>query len=81
VKLKSNLDLYTAETDLKEFPLLDFYPEVGQHKLRMVCVGQNPQSTGCWLGFDSLRLRERRPRVAEYGWDKDKDWREEQILY
>jgi len=81
VKLGGSLDLYTADTDVKEFPLLDFYPEEGKHTLKLACVGQNPLSKGCWLGFDSLRLRERRPRVEQYGWDKDKDWREEKTLY
>jgi hypothetical protein len=47
----------------------------------MVCVGKRDASTGYWLGLDSLRLRERRPRVERYGWDKDADWRKEPILY
>jgi len=33
-------------------------------------------------GLDGLmRLRERRPRVERYGWDKDHDWRNKPILY
>jgi len=32
-------------------------------------------------GKYTLRLLERRPRVAEYGHDRDKDWRENPILY
>jgi len=81
VRLGASLDLYSAQTDAKEFPILDFWPDAGSHTLRMVCVGKNPLSEGFWLGFDSLRLRERRPRVAEYGFDRDRDWREDPVLY
>ena len=81
VVLREGLDLYTPETGIREVPLLDFYPERGTHVVRLVCSGRNPLSTGCWLGLDSLRLRERRPRVAQYGWDRDRDWRSEQVLY
>ncbi len=81
VKLREDLDLYTPETDVREFPLLDFWPAAGPHVLRLECTGKSPASTKHWLGLDSLRLRERRPRVEEYGWDRDKDWRTERILY
>jgi hypothetical protein len=47
----------------------------------MVCVGKRDASAGHWLGFDSLRLRERRPRVERYAHDKDADWRKKPILY
>ena len=80
VKIR-RLDLYTPEIEVSEFPLLDFWPKAGPHKLRMVCVGKRDVSTGHWLGFDSLRLRERRPRVEQYGWDKDKDWRKKPVCY
>ena len=80
VKLR-RLDLYSPTIEVREFPLLDFWPKAGRHVLRLVCVGKRDASTGHWLGFDSLRLRERRPRVARYGWDKDKDWRKARILY
>ena len=81
IVLRKDLDLYAPTTAVNDVPLLDFYPEPGTHTVRLVCQGRNPLSTGCWLGLDSLRLRERRPRVAQYGWDKDKDWRTERILY
>lgn len=80
VKLR-RLDLYSPTTRVQEFPLLDFWPQKGQHMLRLVCVGKRDASTGHWLGVDSLRLRERRPRVNRYGWDRDKDWRKKRILY
>jgi hypothetical protein len=81
VKVGGSLDLYTPDIEVREFPLLDFWPEQGPHKLKLVCVGMNPLSKGHWLGFDSLRLRERRPRVLQYGWDKDADWRKDRPLY
>jgi hypothetical protein len=75
------LDFYNAETDNWEYHLLDFWPDPGEHTLRLECVGRNPASTGHWLGIESVRLRERRPRVTEWAHDKDKDWREKPILY
>jgi hypothetical protein len=81
VKLGARLDLYSPDIQVREFPLLDFWPDAGPHKLRMVCAGKRDASTGHWLGFDSLRLRERRPRVERYGHDKDADWRKKPILY
>jgi hypothetical protein len=81
VKLGARLDLYSPDIQVREFPLLDFWPDAGPHKLRIVCVGKRDASAGHWLGFDSLRLRERRPRVERYGHDKDADWRKKPILY
>ena len=81
VKLGGVMDLYSEEIATGEYHLLDFWPESGKYKLRLECVGKNPGSTGYYLGIESVRLRERRPRVTEYGHDKDKDWREKPILY
>ena len=69
------MDFYAAELTQKEFPLLDFWPEAGKHTLRLQCVGRHKMSDGISLGVESVRLRERRPRVEKYGHDKDKDWR------
>ena len=63
------------------FPLLDFWPEPGRHVLRLECVGKSGRSMGFACGVASVRLLERRPRVAEYGHDKDKDWRKDPVLY
>ena len=30
---------------------------------------------------ESVNLRERRPRVTEYGWDKDKDWKKTPAVF
>lgn len=81
VPLQAPLDFYDPETTEHEFHLLDFWPEPGDYTLRLECVGRNPASSGWYLGLESLRLRERRPRVEEYGFDRDKDWRKERTLY
>ncbi len=81
VKLGGIMDLYSEEIASREYHLLDFWPEPGKYVLRLECVGKNPQSTGYYLGIESVRLRQRRPRVKEYGHDKDKDWRKKPILY
>ena len=81
VKLGGVMDLYSEEIASREYHLLDFWPEPGKYALRLECVGKNPQSTGYYLGIESVRLRQRRPRVKEYGHDKDKDWRKKPILY
>jgi hypothetical protein len=44
-------------------------------------AGKNPRSGGFVMGLESVRLLERRPRVDEYGHDKDKDWRKKPVLY
>jgi len=81
VKLGGPLDFYSPEIAAKEFHLLDFWPAPGKYVLRLEAVGQNPQSQGCFLGLESIRLRERRPRVQSYGHDKNKDWRSNPVLY
>jgi hypothetical protein len=80
-KLGDVIDLFSAKVASEEFHLLDFWPEEGNHTLRLECVGKNVQSEGYYCGIESLRLRERRPRVIEMGHDKDKDWKKEPKLY
>jgi len=81
VKLGGPTDLYHAEVANEEKHLLDFWPEPGEYTLRLECVGKHPLSQGHYLGIESVRLRERRPRVAEYGHDRQKDWRQNPTLY
>jgi hypothetical protein len=81
IKLGGVMDLYSEDINSREYHLLDFWPEPGEYTLRLECVGKNPKSTGYYLGIESVRIRQRRPRVAEYGHDADKDWRDEPILY
>ena len=81
VAIERPIDLYHREPGRREFHLLDFWPDPGTYTLRLECVGKNAQSGGFALGLESVRLRERRPRVAAYGHDKAKDWRKNPILY
>ena len=81
VKLGRLIDFHSAKVANEEVHLLDFWPEPGAYTLRLECVGKNPISQGYYAGIESVRLRERRPRVAEMGHDKDKDWRKEPKLY
>ncbi len=81
VKLGAPFDLYSAKLATEEVHLLDFWPEPGTYRLRLVCTGKNQQSSGYYCGLESVRLRERRPRVAQYGHERDKDWRKEPKLY
>jgi hypothetical protein len=81
VKLRGPLDLFSPKIVSEEVHLLDFWPEPGSYTLRLECVGKNAQSEGYYLGIESVRLRERRPRVLQFGHDKDKDWRKKPTLY
>jgi len=81
VKVGKPIDLYSAETGVKEFPVLDFWPDPGKHTVRLQLTGKSAQASGDYLGVVSLLLRERRPRVREYGYDKDKDWKKNPVLY
>src|SRR5581483_5585496 len=81
VRIGDEMVFYSADVKNAEFHLLDFWPEPGQHTLRLECIGRNALSAGYYCGIESVRLRERRPRVAAYGFDKDKDWKKSPILY
>lgn len=81
VKLQGPVDLYSAKLANEEVHLLDFWPDPGRYTLRLDCVGRNPASQGFFAGIESVRLRERRPKVSTLAHDKDKDWRKEPKLY
>ncbi len=81
IKLGDPIDFYTADIKNMEFPLMDFWPEPGTYTLRLECVGKNAASQGHYLGLESVRLRERRPRVAEFGFDKNLDWKKNPVIY
>ncbi len=81
VKLGEPLDFYSQNIENKEFHLLDFWPEVGSHKLKLECVGKSDISRGNLLGIESVRLRMRRPRVEQFQFDKNKDWKISPKLY
>jgi hypothetical protein len=80
-KLAMPIDLYSKDIENQEVHLLDFWPEPGDYRLRLECVGKSPLSTGYFLGIESVRLRQRRPRVEQMGHDKNKDWRTNPTLY
>jgi len=81
VKLGEPFDCYSAKIVNEEVHLLDFWPEPGRHVVRLECTGKNPLSSGWYCGLESVRLRERRPRVEAMGHDRDKDWRKSPTLY
>ena len=81
VRLGGVMDLYSEDVATREYHLLDFWPDPGKYTLRLECVGKNVKSDGYYLGIESVRLRQRRPRVQEYGHDAAKDWRKQPILY
>ncbi len=81
VKLGDVMDLFNATIVNEEVHLLNFWPEPGTYKLRLVCVGKNAQSQGYNCGIESVRLRERRPRVAEMAHDQANDWKKDPKLY
>jgi len=81
VRIGGPIDFYADSRSGSVFPLLDFWPEPGPHVLRLACVGKSPRSSGYACGLESVRLLERRPRVAEYGHDRDKDWKKDPLLY
>lgn len=67
------INLYSPETAVKEHRLKNLWVKPGKHLLRLDCVGKDPRSSQHWLGFDSLRLRQRREIVSKYAHDKDKE--------
>jgi hypothetical protein len=86
VKIGKAIDLYQPAPPYQKEPvvddinLMDFWPEPGKYTLRLECVGRNHLSSGTAIGVNSVRLRERRPRVTEAGYLKDYDWRAQPIL-
>jgi hypothetical protein len=81
VKLGGEIDLYNAKVINEEVHLVDFWPETGAYTLRLECTGKSGQSEGYYCGIESVRLRERRPRVTEMAHEKDKDWKTKPQLY
>ena len=81
VKIGGPMDLYSADTASREFHLMDFWPDPGSYTLRLECIGKRDASTGYYLGIESVRLRERRQRVKDWGFEKDRDWKKEPVLH
>lgn len=81
IKVGEPMDLYNEKVREWEHHLLDFWPETGNYTLELRLVGKNHLSTGEKLGIESVRLRERRPRVTDFAFDKDNDWKTNPKLY
>ncbi|MGB9603407.1 MAG: hypothetical protein ACPMAG_11515, partial [Limisphaerales bacterium] len=81
IKIGDVMDFYSDSIQNREFHLLDFWPDPGKYTLKLECVGKNSRSEGYYLGIESIRLRERRPRVYDYGHNKVRDWQKNPILY
>ncbi len=79
VKVGWLVDFGSDSPGEQEFQLLDFWPESGTYTLRLDCVGKAPRSGGFACTVRSVRLLERRPRVATFG--HDKDWGTDPTLY
>jgi hypothetical protein len=80
-EIAASVDFYSPKTESQEIHLLDFWTDPGEYRLRLECTGKNHLSSGYFCGIESVRLRERRPRVAEYAHDRDHDWKKEPRLY
>ncbi len=81
IKLGAEMDFYAPTIEAQEVQFLDFWPEPGTYVVRLDCVGKNHLSSGAALMIESVRLRERRPRVKAMAHDIEKDWRESPIFY
>jgi len=66
-----SINLYSPETTVKEHHIGNFWIKPGRHVVRLECTGKDPRSSQHWLGFDSLRVRQRREIVSKYAHDKD----------
>ena len=81
IKVGGPMNLYNPEVRAQEFHLLDFWPDPGKYVLTLRPVGRDHNSLGDGMGIESVRLRERRPRVEAFGFDKDNDWKTDPKLY
>lgn len=81
IKIGKPVNLYDDKVREWEHHLLDFWPDPGNYSLELRYVGQDHRSSGKILGIESVRLRERRPRVTGFAFDTDNDWRTNPKLY
>ena len=58
-KNAKKIDLYAKNLEVKDFYLGSTILKKGKHTIRFELIGQNNNSSGKMLGFDSFRLRER----------------------
>ena len=81
IKIGSPMNLYGESVKEWECHLLDFWPDPGKYTLTLKLIGKDKNSTGNLLGIEAVRLRERRPRVTTFAFDKENDWKTNPILY
>lgn len=81
IKIGSAMNLYDSKIYEWEHHLLDFWPDPGDYILELRLVGKDQFSTGKILGIESVRLRERRPRVTDFAFDKNNNWKSNPKLY
>jgi hypothetical protein len=81
IRIGRPINLYNDKVQPWEQHLLDFWPDPGNYNLELRSLGKDNRSSGESLGIEALRLRERRPRVKDFAFNKGNDWRVEQLLY
>lgn len=81
IKVGPPMNLYDETVHEWEHHLLDFWPDPGSYTLEIKLIGKDQRSTGKALGIESVRLRERRPRVTGFAFNKNDDWKKNPILY
>jgi hypothetical protein len=81
IKVGHPMNLYSDKICNWEHHLLDFWPDPGNYTIELRPLGKDYFSSGKKLGIESVRLRERRPRVTDYAFDKENDWRKNPRLY
>jgi hypothetical protein len=81
IKIGIPMNLYDKNTHEWEHHLLDFWPDPGNYTIELRLVGKDQFSAGKKLGIESVRLRERRPCVRDFAFDKDNDWKTSPKLY
>jgi hypothetical protein len=81
IRIGQPMDLYDEKVRGWEQHLLDFWPDSGNYTLELRLEGKNRLSAGRKLGIESVRLRERRPRVSDFAFDKGNDWKTNPKLY
>ncbi len=81
IKVGRPMNLYNEKVQEWEHHLLDFWPDPGNYTLELRLVGKDHFSIGKMLGIESVRLRERRPRVTGFAFDQENDWKTNPKLY
>lgn len=81
IKIGLPMNLYSEKMLDWEHHLLDFWPDPGNYTLELRLAGKDHLSSGHKLGIESVRLRYRRPRVTDFAFDKDNDWKSNPKLY